>query len=85
VADVEQFSILKLVWSVQQYPRPDNRDRGSLYSRELPIRAIDRSAQAAKMQDASGQRESVTNRLGEHGGKGFGPMWRNANVLQRAA
>lgn len=24
---------------------------------------------------ASGQRESATNRLGEHGGKGFGPMW----------
>jgi hypothetical protein len=26
------------------------------------------------MLEASGQRESATNRLGEHGGKGFGPM-----------
>jgi hypothetical protein len=27
---------------------------------------------------ASGQRESATNRLGEHGGMGFGPMRHNA-------
>jgi hypothetical protein len=31
-------------------------------------------ADARKMQSASGQRESATNRLGEHGGLGFGPM-----------
>jgi hypothetical protein len=30
------------------------------------------------MQSASGQRESATNRLGEHGGMGFGPMRHNA-------
>jgi len=30
------------------------------------------------MRLASGQRESATNRLGEHGGMGFGPMWHSA-------
>jgi hypothetical protein len=33
------------------------------------------------MSVASGQRESATNRLGEHGGMGFGPMRHNAKVL----
>jgi len=30
---------------------------------------------AGRLTTASGQRESATNRLGEHGGMGFGPMW----------
>jgi hypothetical protein len=30
---------------------------------------------------ASGQRESATNRLGEHGGLGFGPMRQKCKVL----
>jgi hypothetical protein len=30
---------------------------------------------------ASGQRESATNRLGEHGGMGFGPMRQTCKVL----
>jgi len=33
-----------------------------------------RDAGAVRMYVASGQRESATNRLGEHGGMGFGPM-----------
>jgi len=33
------------------------------------------------MLEASGQRESATNRLGEHGGMGFGPMRQECKVL----
>jgi hypothetical protein len=38
-----------------------------------------RGTKAARMSAASGQaRNALTNRLGEHGGVGFGPMRRNA-------
>src|SRR5947209_14048623 len=34
-----------------------------------------------RMPSASGQRESATNRLGEHGGMGLGPMRQECKVL----
>jgi hypothetical protein len=40
-----------------------------------------RSVSQAKIWTASGQRESATNRLGEHGGVGFGPMRHECKVL----
>ena len=39
---------------------------------------LTREAAADSLPIASGQRESATNRLGEHGGLGLGPMRHNA-------
>src|SRR6266568_3381203 len=42
-------------------------------------------ADAARMQSASGQRDSATNRHGEHGGMGLGPMRQECKVLHDEA
>ena len=43
------------------------------------------AAGAIRLQVASGQRGSATNRLGEHGGMGFGPMRHKCKRSPRAA
>ena len=48
----------------------------------VPFHSI---ADAARMQSASGQRDSATNRLGEHGGMGLGPMRQECKVLHDEA
>jgi hypothetical protein len=44
-----------------------------------------RDGRTARIHSASGQREGATNRLGEHGGMGFGPMRQGCKVLHEAA
>src|SRR6266700_4916844 len=58
------------------------RSRWITFQTFVPFHSI---ADAGRMQSASGLRDSATNRLGEHGGMGLGPMLQECKVLHDEA
>ena len=81
---MEHFSILTSAWSellyFQHQPCADEaHTRGNLSI--ITFVPLSASRVVRTIIAASGQRESATNRLGEHGGVGLGPMWLKCKVL----